>query len=177
MRCAGLLFISTFCVAAPAVAQQGPQRSLADYDIELGGGYVFLYEEGGYTSTVGVFADGGYGVWTFRRWRVQAIAELMASHFDDFDATYTQFAAGARVGALLTPRIRAFGQFQIGVQNDGLENSATGLVTMPGAGLNYAVSTWLDAQAKVDFPFVRYENGTFSQVRTVIGITLPLGNF
>jgi hypothetical protein len=177
MRCTGLLLVATLGVSVPASAQQGPQRSLADYDVEVGGTYVFLYEEGGYSSAAGVLIDGGYGFWTFRRWRLQAIAELMASRFDDFDATYKQFAAGARVATLVTPKIRAFGQFQLGVQNDGLVPSATGMVIMPGAGLNYPVWTWLDVKAMVDFPFVRYENGTFSQVRTVIGVTVPLGEF
>lgn len=174
MRCTGLLLAATLCVSVPAAAQS-PQRSLADYDIEVGGTYVFLYEEGGYSSTAGFLLEGGYGLRTFSRWRIQAIAELMAVHFDDFDATYTQFAAGARVATLVTPKMRAFGQFQLGVQNDGLVPGATGMVIMPGAGLNYALLTWLDAQAMVDFPFVRYEAGTFSQVRTVIGVTVPLG--
>jgi hypothetical protein len=175
MRHASLILAAILCVSVPAAAQQGRERSPEDYDIELGGSYVFLYEEGGYASTAGVLVEGGYGIWTFRRWRVEAITEVMFTHFDDLDATYKQFAAGARVATMLSPRIRAFGQFQLGVQNDGLAKSATGMVIMPGAGLNYAVLTWLDARAMVDFPFVRYEAGTFSQVRTSIGITVPLG--
>jgi hypothetical protein len=99
----------------------------------------------------------------------------MFAHFDDLDATYKQFAAGARAATMLSPRTRAFGQFQLGVQNDGLAKSATGMAITPGAGVNFAILTWLDVQAMVDFPFVRYENGTFSQVRTSIGVTVPLG--
>jgi hypothetical protein len=175
MRRTVLILAAILCLPVPAAAQQGPRRAPEAYDIELGGKYVFLYEEGGYSSPAGVLIEGGYGIWTFGRWRLHAIAEIMFAHFDDLDATYKQIAGGARAGTMLSPRIRAFGQLQIGVQNDGLSNSATGMVLMPGAGVNYAVLTWLDAQATVDFPFARYENGTFGQVRTSIGVTVPLG--
>ena len=175
MRSACLTAAIVLLLSNSAGAQQGVQRTIEDYDLEFGAKYVFLSEEGGYTGMPGILVEGGWGFWTFKGWRVSAIAEFMSVRFDDFDATYKQFGFGARGGRQLTRKIRAFGQFQVGAQNDGFLNSSTGTVIMPGAGMNYALLGWLDAQAMVDLPFVRYHNGTFNQVRGSIGIAVPLG--
>jgi hypothetical protein len=168
---AGILLL----LSIPARAQQAVQRTIQDYDLELGAKYVFLREEGGYSGTGGFLVEGGWGFWTLKRWRVSAIAEFMTVRFDDFDATYKQGAFGGRVATMLTPKIRVFGQFQVGAQNDGFLNSSTGTVIMPGGGVNYALAGRLDLQAMLDLPFVRYDNGTFKQVRTSVGIAVPLG--
>jgi hypothetical protein len=168
------------CVAAalwgwlvvPAAAQE---RTGTDYDLEVGGSFVTMWEEGGYTGAPGFLLEGGYGVWAIEEWRAQAIAEFMMVRFDDFEATYKQVAGGVRFARQLSPRARVFGQFQLGIQNDGFVNSNTAFVVMPGGGVTYAVLRQLDAQAMLDVPIAVYKNNTFSQVRFSVGVVLPLG--
>ena len=171
MRFACVMAASFLCLAAPAEAQQ---RTIADYDLEVGGKFVVMKEEGGYTGAPGFLIEAGYGVWTVQRWRVQAIGEFMMVRFGDFDATYKQATGGVRFGTMLSPTVRAFGQFQLGIQNDGFLNSNNAFVVMPGGGINYALLDTLDIQAMVDIPFAIYDN-TFNQVRFAFGVALPLG--
>jgi hypothetical protein len=154
---------------------EAQQRTTGDYDVEVGAKYVTLWEEGGYTGTPGFLVEGGFRVWTLKRWRVQAIGEVMVVRFDDFDATYKQGAGGLRFGRMVTPKVRAFGQIQFGVQNDGFLNSNTAFVVMPGGGINYALLDKLDVQVMLDVPFAMYDNNTFNQFRLAVGIALPLG--
>jgi hypothetical protein len=160
--------------AGPAAAQD-VQRTIDQYDTEIGVKYVYLHEEGGYAGTPGVLVEGGYRVWRRQDWRLQAIAEAMLVRVGDYDATYKQVAAGARLGRLFSPKLRVFGQFQLGVQNDGFEDSNTGLVIVPGGGATYALTERFDAQAMIDFPAVRYSGRTFNQFRLAVGVSLPLG--
>jgi hypothetical protein len=167
------LVTTLMCLSASAARAQ--ERTPESYEIEAGAKYVVMSEEGGYTGAPGFLVEGGFEVWTWRTWRVQAIGEFMVIKFDDFDAIYKQVAGGVRMARQLTPKIRAFGQFQIGAQNDGFENSNTAFVVMPGGGVNYALTDRLDLQAMLDVPFAIYENATFNQVRFGIGVAFPLG--
>jgi hypothetical protein len=161
-------------IASPAAAQE-PQRTIDQYDTEVGGRFVYMHEEGGYTGTPGLVLDGGYRLWIYEEWRLQAIAEAMLVRFGDFDATYKHLAAGARFGRLFSPKLRGFGQFQIGIQNDGFEESNTGAVLVPGGGASYALTEQLDAQITLDFPMARYTDRWFNQFRLAVGVGLPLG--
>lgn len=166
-----LLFLAT----TPARAQ-GVERTIDQYDTEGSIHYVYMTEEGGFDGS-GVLVDAGYRVWQYGDWRLQAIAELMLAEvqFEDFDAFYKQLAVGARFGRMFTPRLRAFGQFQIGLQNDGFEDSNTGPVFMPGVGASYAITEQFDAEVKLDFPAVRYSDRTFNQFRLAVGVGMPFG--
>lgn len=170
-----VLACALFIAFGRPAAAQDVQRTIDQYDTEIGVKYVYMNEEGGYDGTPGVLVEGGYRFWSRQDWRLQAIAEVMLVRFGDYDATYKQFAVGARMGRLFSPKLRVFGQFQLGLQNDGFEDSNTGLVVVPGGGATYAVTERLDAQAMIDFPAVRYSGRTFNQFRLAIGVALPLG--
>jgi hypothetical protein len=162
-------------VAMPAAAQgQDVPRTIEQYDREAGVQYVAVWEKGDRWGHV-VLIQGGYKVATLYGWQVQGIAEFMAAGFDYYDSTFKQFALGVRLGKLMWPKVRPFGQFQVGVQNDGFDNSSNGAVYIPGLGVNYAVTRRLDAQLLVDFPIADYDSGTFNQTRIGIGVGLPLG--
>lgn len=161
-------------VAMPAAAQD-VSRSIEQYDKEAGVGYVAVWEKGDRWGH-GVLINGGYKVTTLYGWQVQGVAEFMAAGFDYYNSTFKQFAVGVRLGKLMWPKIRTFGQFQIGVQNDGFDDSSNGAVYIPGIGVNYALTRRLDAQVLLDFPIADYDSGTFNQTRIGIGVGLPLGS-
>jgi hypothetical protein len=169
-----LVLAPILLVARPASAQD-VRRTIDLYDTEIGVRYVVMTEEGGYTGAPGLLVDGGYRLWTYGAWRISGIGELMLVRFDDFDALYKQAAVGVRAGRQLTPRVRAFGQFQLGLQNDGFARSNTGLVIIPGGGLNYALMPSFDVEATFDFPVARYTERWFNQFRLAVGVGIPLG--
>jgi hypothetical protein len=171
---AGLLLALVLPLAAiPAAAQDAP-RTIEQYDREAGVQYVAVWEKGDRWGH-GVLIHGGYKVATLYGWQVQGIGEFMAAGFDYYNSTFKQFALGVRLGKLMWPKVRPFGQFQVGVQNDGFDDSSNGAVYIPGLGVNYAVTRRLDAQLLVDFPIADYDSGTFNQTRIAIGVGLPLG--
>jgi hypothetical protein len=157
----------------PAGAQD-VQRTIDQYDTEVGVMYAHMSEEGGFDGH-GVLVDGGYRLWTYRDWRLQGVAEGMIVRFGDFDAAYKQVAAGARMGRLFSPRLRLFGQVLVGVQNDGFEESNAGVVIVPGGGAGYALTERFDAQVMADFPAARYSGRWFNQFRLSLGVGMPLG--
>ena len=169
-----LALAAGLCLARPVAAQE-ISRTAGQSDTEIAVKFVHLTEEGGYSGTPGLLVDGGYRVWIYRGWRISGIGELMLVDFYDFDSVYKQVAVGARAGRQFTPQVRAFGQLQMGVQNDGLEESNTGFVMLPGVGVNYAVSRRFDMQVTADFPVVRYSDRWFNQFRLAIGLAMPLG--
>ena len=176
-RLSGLLLAMMLpLVAMPAAAQGAPvPRTIEQYDKEAGVQYVAVWEKGDRWGH-GVLIQGGYKVATLYGWQVQGIAEFMAAGFDYYNSTFKQFTLGARIGTLMWPKIRPFGQFQAGVQNDGFDNSSNGAVYIPGIGVNYALTRRFDAQLLVDFPIADYDSGTFNQTRIAIGVGLPLGS-
>jgi hypothetical protein len=162
-------------VAGEAAAQESA-RTIGQYDKEAGVQYVAAWENGDRWGN-GVLLQGGYkvGACGFMGWQCQGIAELSVMNFDYFDASFKQFSLGVRLGRMMWPRIRTYGQFQVGVQNDGFENSSNGVVYSPGLGLNYAVTRRFDAQVLFDFPIAKFDKGTYNQARLGIGVGLPLG--
>ena len=171
----GLALAVGLQVAAMPAAAQDVSRSIEQYDKEAGVGYVAVWENGDRWGH-GVLINGGYKITTLYGWQVQGVAEFMAAGFDYYNSTFKQFAVGVRFGKLMWPKIRTFGQFQVGVQNDGFDDSSNGAVYIPGIGVNYAVTRRLDAQVLLDFPIADYDNGTFNQTRIGIGVGLPLGS-
>ena len=172
----GLLFAAVMpLISIPAAAQEAV-RTIGQYDKEVGAQYVAAWENGDRWGN-GFLVQGGYKINACRlwSWQCQGIAELAIVHFDYYDSTFKQFAMGVRFGKLMWPKIRPFGQFQIGVQNDGFENSSNGAVYIPGLGFNYALTRRFDAQVLLDFPIANYDSGTYNQVRLGIGVGLPLG--
>lgn len=171
----GVLFVAVALIPVQARAQEAP-RTISQYDKEVGVQYVAAWENGDRWGN-GFLVQGGYkvGLCTLWSWQCQGIAELSMVHYDYFDASFKQFALGVRFGKLMWPRIRTFGQFQVGVQNDGFEDSSSGTVYSPGLGFNYAVTRRLDAQVLFDFPIAKYDSGTYNQARLGIGVGLPLG--
>jgi hypothetical protein len=166
-------------MAAPAAAQTA-ERTIESYDKEFGVKYVALYEEGGYWGN-GFLVEGGYKVCVYGEWRCQVIGELMIARFSELGdgVTYKQFAGGIRFGKLMSPKLRTFVQFQLGVQNDGFEDSSNAFVIMPGGGVNYALTEKIDLQVMVDIPIARYDfdgdSQTLKQFRLGFGIGIPLG--
>jgi hypothetical protein len=162
-------------ISVPAGAQEAA-RTIGQYDKEVGAHYVASWENGDRWGN-GFLLQGGYKVnaCTLWSWQCQGIAELSVVHFDYFDASFKQFAVGVRFGKLMWPKVRPFGQFQVGVQNDGFDNSSTGAVYIPGLGFNYALTRRFDAQVLLDFPIADYDSGTYNQARLGIGVGLPLG--
>ena len=172
----GLLFAAALpLISMPAAAQEAV-RTIGQYDKELGVQYVAAWENDDRWGN-GFLVQGGYKVNACRlwSWQCQGIAEFSVVHFDYFDASFKQFALGVRFGKLMWPKVRPFGQFQVGVQNDGFEDSSSGVVYIPGLGVNYALTRRFDAQVLLDFPIADYDSGTYNQVRLGIGVGLPLG--
>ena len=170
-----VVFVGALLLAfsRPAGAQD-VKRTIDQYDAEVGGMYVYMNEEGGFGGH-GVLVDGGYRLWAYEDWRLQAAAEVMLVRFGDFDATYKHLAAGVRMGRLFSPELRVFGQFLVGIQNDGFEESNAGVVIVPGGGASYALTERFDARVMIDFPAARYHGRMFNQFRLSIGVGVPLG--
>ena len=173
-RVSGWLLAAMLPLVPVTAAAQDVSRSIEQYDKEAAVQYVAVWEKGDRWGH-GVLINGGYKVTTLYGWQVQGIAEFMAAGFDYYDSTFKQFALGVRLGKLMWPKIRPFGQFEIGVQNDGFDNSSNGAVYIPGLGVNYAVTSRFDAQLLVDFPIADYDSGTFNQTRIGIGVGIPFG--
>jgi hypothetical protein len=148
---------------------------IARYDREVGVQYVASWEKGDHWGK-GVLIQGGYRVCTLWGWQCQGIAEVMVVRFDDFNASYKQFALGVRFGKMMWPKIRTFAQLQGGVQNDGFENGSNGAVVIPGIGVNYALTRRFDVQVLVDAPIAKFDRGTYNQARLGVGVGIPLGS-
>jgi hypothetical protein len=159
-------------MAAPVAAQD---RTIEDYDREVGIKYTIMYEEGGYWSGFGLLAEGGFKVCTLGTWNCQVVVEYNLQNWGDFDTTYNQFGGGIRFYRMLNSRTRLFTHFIIAFQNDGYEESNTATVWQPGGGFNYSITETIDLQVQVDIPFADYEGGVFNQFRMGFGIGIPLG--
>ena len=175
--CSGVM-VGVLAVAAPVAAQE---RTISDYDREIGVKYTIMHEsaeeEGvdGYWSSFGILLEGGFKICELGSWACQAIVEYNFQNWSDFDVSYNQIGGGIRFYRLFTPRIRGFGQFVLAWQNDGYEESNNAVVYQPGGGLNFSLTRMLDAQVQIDFPFADYEGGVFNQFRMGFGIGIPLG--
>ena len=123
----GLLFAALLpLISIPAAAQEAV-RTIGQYDKEVGVQYVASWENDDRWGN-GFLVQGGYKVNACRlwSWQCQGIAELSVVNSDYYDASLKQFALGVRFGKLMWPKIRPFGQFQVGVQNDGFDDSSSG---------------------------------------------------
>ena len=175
-RLPSVLFAAAILPLMPAAATaQETASPIARYDREMGVQYVASWEKGDHWGK-GVLVQGGYRVCTLWGWQCQGIAEVMVVRFDDFNASYKQFALGVRLGKMMWPKIRTFAQLQGGVQNDGFENGATGAVVTPGIGFNYALTRRFDVQLLLDAPIAKFDRGTYNQARLGVGVGIPLGS-
>ncbi|HUF48775.1 MAG TPA: hypothetical protein VMM93_13240 [Vicinamibacterales bacterium] len=167
----GLMTAFTLVAATPAAAQA--LRNDTSYDKEFGVKYSILNEEGTWAN-VGLLLDGGVKVCEVGTWSCSIIGELAFNRFSDFDATYTTYQAGVRLGKVVDSKMRPYVQFLLGGQACcGGENA---FVITPGAGLNYAMTEAVDFQVQVDLPQARYFGDWFSQFRLSFGVGIPFGN-
>jgi hypothetical protein len=178
MQRLGTAVLAGLAMTAPVAAQD---RTIADYDREVGVKYAILHEFGedgfeGYTAGFGLLFEGGFRICTLGSWNCQAVVEYAFHNFGDADVTYNQLGGGIRFYRLFTPRVRGFGQFVLAWQNDGYEESNSAVVYQPGGGINIGLTRMLDAQVQVDLPFADYDGGVFNQFRIGFGIGIPLGN-
>lgn len=162
-----LSLLVTATLAAPAAAQDSAQRTLGSYATELSFQYSILRDYGE-TGPYGIGMDFGKAITN----RISLVGEFNLHKFTESDETYTQAAAGARVGHMLGSRTRLFFQAVAGPQNSW---GATGFVIQPGAGVNIRMSRRIDTKFQVDFGILRWEGETYQQVRVSFGVGLPFG--
>jgi len=159
-----IAILVTFTIANAAFAQD-TDRTNASYAKETSVQYSILHDYGA-TGTVGMLFDFGKQLSN----KMSVIGELGLHKVDGY--SYTQGAAGLRIGTMTGRKVRSFVQFAAGPQHSW---GATGYVLQPGGGVNIRATRHMDLKIQGDFPILRWKNNTYKQFRFSVGFGLPLG--